>query len=108
MTSASAGKQCVTTKGLKMNNKPNQESRWLFCASNQSERTASRWSRLNLEHSGLVYDLVLNHKPVGSRVLPFLGAVYLQRDVPVWSHTDKQARTSESDALGERGVVWEP
>lgn len=91
-----------------MNNKPNQESRWLFCASNESARRASRWSRLNLEHSGLAYDLILNHKSVGSRVLPFLEAVYLQLgDEPILPHTDKQTWTSESDALGKRGVVWE-
>jgi len=100
MNSTSDGKQCVPQKGLKMNNHTNQNSRWLFFASSQSDLANNQWSRLNLEASGVAW--------VGNPVRTGLELVRsMLSESPFWSNTDKQLWTSESDALGGWGVVWE-
>jgi hypothetical protein len=83
-----------------MNKNANKNSRWLFCASSKSDLNNSQWSRLNLEASGVAW--------VGNPVRTGLESIKsMLSQSPIWSSTDTQLWTSESDALGEWGVVWE-
>ena len=72
--------------------------RWLYCISGESEKN-NIWSRLNLEASGVTW---LGNPARGQHT----GLLALLTNLPVTSHTDNNNWTSESDALGEWGVVW--
>ncbi len=59
---------------------------------------ASRWSRANLEGRSAVW----NHRVLVVIITRLMSGEFLN----VRSRTDNSTWTSESDALGEWGVVW--
>lgn len=83
-----------------MNRKKSTASRWLYCACGD-RKTLNLWSRLNLEGSGITWA----GNPIRGKRSGFIPLLFTQ---PVKSHTDETTWTSESDALGEWGVVWGP
>jgi hypothetical protein len=81
---------------MKTNNTNAQ--RWLYCIGD-CEMANNIWSRLNLEAAGITWA----GNPARARRSGFLELV---ASLLISDFNDNQNWTSESDALGERGVVW--